>query len=176
MNFTKIFACAIFLTAGLALQAQSTPVVTRIAVVDLQTVFNSTSQHSPSMQRLEELRVRLEEDIRSRQEAIQLLIEQRTEANLEGNTREVNNLNRQITQRENELQQFHQNAQRQLDSARAAVQVDDEHRNIIHRAIINIANRAGYSLVIANGGNILYWSPQVDITADVINLVNSMLN
>jgi Skp family chaperone for outer membrane proteins len=175
-SFKKIIlSTALFFSLTTLLHAQSTPVVTKIAVVDIQVVYNETNKSSPGMARLEEMKTRMEQDIKKRQEKIQDLKQQRLEASNENDTQKVSMLDRQIRQSENELRQFYSNAQRQLEQASSNIKIDNNFKEMIHRAIISVSERNGYSVVLANNASLLYWSPQVDISGEVITQVNRMI-
>ncbi len=144
--------------------------VTKIAVVDIQTVYRAISQSDPSVKRLEEMRLTYNSEVRKREEVIEGLQSQRIEAVANGATdSSLRDLDRRITQRENELRTFKSTNEPRIAAAARELQPDPELTRRILAAIEAVANQKGYAMVFssANSG-LAYWNNKIDITRDVI--------
>jgi Skp family chaperone for outer membrane proteins len=156
----------LFVTTMVFAQAD---LITKVAVVDIQTVYRGISQSDPGVKRLEEMRTTHNNEVRKREEIIAALQEQRNEAVMNDSSDSVlRDLDRRINQRENELRSFRASSEQRIATAGRELQPDPELTRRILAAIEAVANQRGYALVFAaaNSG-LAYWSNKVDITREV---------
>ena len=125
--------------------------ITRFAVVDTQRIYNTFKQDSKSVRDYEEKKQKYKNDIQVLANEIIELKKKKVECQKKGDLVEASYLGEEIT-------------------AKTSFLTDDKFYASIYEVITKIAVTNGYSMVLSlqDGGAILWYSPTVDITQDVI--------
>ncbi|NIZ46365.1 OmpH family outer membrane protein [Entomospira nematocerorum] len=145
-----------------------TDMIPKVAVVDINAVYQAVSANTDAVKKIESMRDNFNKEIKKQQEIIDKMKDQLVEAEENGDKIAIRDLTRRIRVKENDLATYRQSAANQLKNATDSLKVDPETLKLIQRAIENVANRRGYSIVFSSSGSgLVYWSPKVDITREV---------
>jgi outer membrane protein len=149
-----------------------TDMIPKVAVVDVNLVYQSVNANSDAVRKIAALQEKHREEIAKQEAMLTEMKERLAEAEAAGDRSTIRDLNRRISVRENDLQNYKQRANAELRSMNEAMRADPEVLNLIKRAIEIVANRRGYSLVFSTTtAGVVYWSTRIDITKEVIDTV-----
>ena len=144
--------------------------ITRFAVVDTQRIYSTFKQDSRSVRDYEEKKQKYKNDIQVLANEIIELKKKKLESQKRGDYAEVSYLGEQINAKTSFLTEFSKAKNDELATIKQSLANDDKFYSSIYEVITNIAVKNGYSMVLSlqDGGAILWYSPTVDITEDVI--------
>lgn len=144
--------------------------ITRFAVVDTQRIYSTFKQDSRSVRDYEEKKQKYKNDIQVLANEIIELKKKKLESQKRGDYAEASYLAEQITAKTSFLTEFSKAKNDELATIKQSLANDDKFYSSIYEVITNIAVKNGYSMVLSlqDGGAILWYSPTVDITEDVI--------
>lgn len=154
------------------LQAQSQQQqkqITKFAVVDVQKIYNTFKQNSGLMRDYEEKKVKYQNEIQVLSDEIIELKKKRMKLKASGNAEAVATLTEEITAKTNHLTEFSKAKNDELMSIKKSLNNDQFHASL-YAVIKKVAVKEGYSMVVSlqDGSSILWYSPTVDITQDII--------
>ncbi|MCL2277369.1 MAG: OmpH family outer membrane protein [Treponema sp.] len=162
-----IFSLFFILCAG-AVFSQSQH-LTRIAVVDMQRIYNEFFQESRDVRALELRTAEVQTEINRRTQEIQDLRTSHQRAINAGNQTEAARLEREVNNRTEELRNYHSARTAELDAARRNLQTNT-FINIVRDEIRYVAEAEAYHFVFDSNSTtgLIYYNPMHDLTDKVI--------
>jgi outer membrane protein len=148
--------------------------ITRIAVVDLSKVISAYSRDAQGVRDFEQKKSQVQTDIDRMSAEIMRLMSQRADADKAGDKSSSLKLRDDIDKRTRALADFVSAKQAELDDQAKKLGSSDSFTKDLYKQIQNVAETEGYSLVLNLKSNdtvmnaVLWYSPMIDITADVI--------
>jgi outer membrane protein len=168
MNIKKLlFAVGILALAAVAAGAQT---IFTVGVIDIQRVYTNFLQDSQGVRELEALRSEIEQELTERAEEIQRLESELVEAREEDNRREVLRLQNELELLRENYDEYRRIQQDRLERRRRQLtQGDRQFLADLQRAVEFVAVGRGYTLIMnMDEQGLIWWSPEVDITDDVL--------
>jgi outer membrane protein len=148
--------------------------VTRIAVVDLSKVISAYSKDAQAVKDFEQKKSQVQTDIDKMSAEIMRLMSQKADADKSGDKAASLKFRDDIDKRTKALSSFVSAKQLELDEQAKKLASNDAFSQDLYKQIQNVAETEGYSLVINLKSSdsvmnaVLWYSPMIDITADVI--------
>jgi Skp family chaperone for outer membrane proteins len=148
--------------------------ITRIAVVDLPKVIAAYSRDAQAVRDFEQKKSQAQTEIDKMSADIMRLMAQRTDADKVGDKAGGLRLRDEIDRKTKALTDFVSARQTELDEQAKKLATTDAFSQDLYKQIQNVAETEGYSLVInLKSGDtvmnaVLWYSPMIDITSDVI--------
>jgi outer membrane protein len=160
----------IFFLSVLCLSYAYSQQITRMAVVDLPRVYTEFFTESKAVRDFQQRTTRVQTDIDKMNKEIQDLKNKHADAILKDDSSEMLKLEGQINTRTENLRVFYQTRMAELDKMRQGLMQSNTFINQVHDEIRYIAESKGYTAVfdIKNTPGIIWFSPSVDITNDLI--------
>lgn len=164
----RFFSLLILFLSFSLLNAQQKQ-ITKFAVVDTQKIYSTFKQTSTLSRDYEEKKNRYQSEIQDLSEEIIELKKRRVQAQKSRDTFEVASLTEEINAKTSFLQEFSKEKNDELNSMKEKLN-DNKFYASLYDVIKKIAIKEGYSMVLSlqDGGAILWYSPTVDITQDII--------
>jgi Skp family chaperone for outer membrane proteins len=153
--------------------------ITRIAVVDLSKVIAAFSKDSEAVKDFEKEKSQVQSDIDAMSAEIMRLMTQKADADKTGDKAASLKLRDDIDAKTKALTDFVSAKQVELDNQAKKLATTDAFSKDLYKQIQNVAETEGYSLVInlkssdSVMNSVLWYSPTIDITADVIEALTS---
>ena len=165
----KRFSC--LLVFGLffyALNCQQNQ-ITKFAVIDTEKIYNTFKQNSKIVRDFEEKKQKYQDEIKVLSNEIIELKKKKTQLQKSGNLYEASMLGEEITSKTEFLTEFSKAKNEELAKIKSEMNHNKFYTSL-YDVIQKIATKEGYSMVLSlqDGGAILWYSPTVDITQDVI--------
>ncbi|WP_455383079.1 OmpH family outer membrane protein [Salinispira pacifica] len=177
MNTKGMLAALLLLGAALlATPARaSAEQLTTVAVVDLSKVTNAFFAESQAVRDLKKKADDLRSEIAQQQNEIQQLQQQKLAADQRGDRSASLQLEDQINKKQDFLQEFRRIKQEELNrQQKNLLQSNSAFYTQMYTAVSYVAESLGYSVVLdISNPNLLWWSPTVDITNQVIDRLRS---
>jgi outer membrane protein len=148
--------------------------ITRIAVVDLSKVISAYSKDAPAVKDFEQRKSQVQTEIDKMSAEIMRLMTQKADADKAGDKAGSLKLRDDIDKRTKALSDFVSARQAELDEQAKKLTATDLFSQGLYKQIQNVAETEGYSLVLNLKSSdsvmnaVLWYSPMIDITADVI--------
>ncbi|MGA2545688.1 MAG: OmpH family outer membrane protein [Rectinemataceae bacterium] len=148
--------------------------ITRIAVVDLPKVIAAYSKDAQAVKDFEQKKSQTQTDIDRMSADIMRLMTQKADADKVGDKAGGLRLREEIDRKTKSLTDFVSVKQAELDEQAKKLAATDAFSQDLYKQIQNVAETEGYSLVInLKSGDtvmnaVLWYSPMIDITSDVI--------
>jgi outer membrane protein len=148
--------------------------VTRIAVVDLSKVIAAYSKDAQGVKDFEQKKSQVQTDIDKASAEIMRLMSLKSDADKAGDKVSSLKYRDEIDKRTKALSDFVNVKQAELDEQAKKLATNDAFSQNLYKQIQNVAETEGYSLVINLKGSdtvmnaVLWYSPMIDITNDVI--------
>jgi Skp family chaperone for outer membrane proteins len=148
--------------------------ITRIAVVDLSKVIAACSKDAEAVKNFEQKKSQVQTDIDKMSAEIMRLMAQKAESDKSGDKASSQRYREQIEAKTKSLTDFVNVKQAELDAQAKKLGETDVFSKGLYKQIQNVAETEGYSLVLnlKSGDSVmtsvLWYSPMIDITADVI--------
>lgn len=169
-RLTVVFAACLF-SAGFQAQAQQ---LTRFAVVDLGTVYQSFFRESRAVREFEERSARVQAEIDKRTKELQELKGRHSAAVLDDKVKDADRLLNEYNTKSDALRDYYQVNTAQLEEQRSKLAQSGSFLEQVYTEIQLIAESEGYSMVLKKGSDaILWYSTTVDITQKVIDSLHS---
>lgn len=161
----KIYLLLMFMI-GSTLGAQF---VSRIAVVDINKVYQTYFRESEDVRRLEQLRTNIQNEITKMNTEIRELEQQLLNARSSQDQRAVLSLEENIQKKREYLREFTRVRQAQLNSERDSLTRTPNFLTKVQEAIRIVAESRGFTMVFrSDDPNLLYYNLESDITNFVI--------
>ena len=167
-NIAKALAAValIFIAAQGAFAQQ----ITRFAVIDTARIYTTFYRDSRSVRDYESKRTRYQSEIQRLSDEIKSLRQEKVDAEALGNKTKAAQLDSQISTKTNFLMDYSKAKNEELDDLKKTLTTDDEFYSKLYDHIQRIGESEGYSMVLSlqEGSAIIWYSPTVDITDQVI--------
>ena len=167
-NIAKTLAAAalIFIAAQGAFAQQ----ITRFAVIDTARIYTTFYRDSRSVRDYESKRTRYQSEIQRLSDEIKSLRQEKVDAEALGDKTKAARLDSQISTKTNFLMDYSKAKNEELDDLKKTLTTDDEFYSKLYDHIQRIGESEGYSMVLSlqEGSAIIWYSPTVDITDQVI--------
>jgi len=149
--------------------------LTTVAVVDLSKVTTAFFAESQAVRDLKKKADDLRAEIAQQQNDIQQLQQQKLAADQRGDRSTSLQLEDQINKKKDFLQEFRRIKQDELNrQQKNLLQSNSAFYSQMYTAVSYVAESLGYSVVLdISNPNLLWWSPTVDITNQVIDRLRS---
>ncbi len=149
--------------------------LTTVAVVDLSKVTTAFFAESQAVRDLKKKADDLRAEIAQQQNDIQQLQQQKLAADQRGDRSTSLQLEDQINKKQDFLQEFRRIKQDELNrQQKNLLQSNSAFYSQMYTAVSYVAESLGYSVVLdISNPNLLWWSPTVDITNQVIDRLRS---
>ncbi|MDR2552908.1 MAG: OmpH family outer membrane protein [Treponema sp.] len=157
------------LAAGLACSLWAQKSITRFAVVDMDRVTRAmTGQDAAAA--LNEKSAAVQENLARLGEELKELEAQLAGAQEEGKAKDLKELEKNVQAKKQEIQVYYRNSMAELEKERAAMALTGDQLMRLSNLLRTVAQNEGFSMVLSKqeGSGILWYSPEVDITARVI--------
>ena len=170
---------ALLALVALASAAALAQQITRIAVVDLAKVISSYSKDAQAVKDFEKKKSQVQTDIDKMGAEIMQLMSQKADADKGGDKASSLRLRDDIDKKTKALTEFVSIKQAELDAQAKKLTETDVFTQDLYKQIQNVAETEGYSLVLNLKSNdtvmnaVLWYSPMIDITADVIKALTN---
>lgn len=169
----KIITILIILTVSSIAFSQQ---ITRFGVVDTALVYSTYFRESSAVRSYETKKTEFQDEINSLTEEIQELQKQKLSYQKDDNQIQVLNITTKITQKTDFLNEYSRAKNIELESLRKNLQSSDDFYEKLYDVIAKVAESGGYSMILSlhQSDAILWYSPTVDVTNDVITGLSSI--
>ena len=156
----------VFLSQGVFAQQ-----ITKFGVVDTSRVYEAYFRDTGPVRNYEKKKADFQKQIDSLTQELKNLQTQRAEALKNKNEAAVQRLDSQITQQTEYLKEYTNAKNMELDSLRRSLQSSDSFYQKLYNTLERIAEGGGYSMILSlqDSNSILWYSPSVDVTDEVIS-------
>ncbi len=156
----------LFLVSQLAFSQQ----ITRFAVVDTARVYQAYFRNSSPVRSYENKKSDYQHEIDSLAEELERLHDEKLAADREGDAAASARLAAEISQKTDYVKEYTTAKNAELKAMKESLENTDEFYESLYATIEKIAENGGYSVVMSlqQANAILWYSPSVDITDDVI--------
>ena len=169
-KLTAILLALALASAGAAYGQQ----VTRIAVVDLSKVITAYSKDAQAVKDFQAKKSQVQTEIDKMSAEIMRLMSLKADADKAGDKTAVLKYRDEIDKRTKSLSDYVSAKQAELDDQAKKLATNDAFSQDLYKQIQNVAETEGYALVLNLKSSdsvmnaVLWYSPMIDITADVI--------
>ncbi len=144
--------------------------ITRFAVIDTARVYQAYFRNSSPVRNYENKKSDYQNEIDSLTDELETLHDQKLEADRNGDSVGSSRLASEISQKTDYIKEYTAAKNEELKSLKASLENNDEFYESLYATIERVAESGGYSVVMSlqQANAILWYSPSVDITDDVI--------
>ncbi len=164
----KLFIASVFVLCGTA--GAFAQQITKFAVVDTSRVYQSYYRDSVQVRNYERKKQEFQDEVNRITEELQQLHDRQLEYERKDDDVNALKMQTQITKRTEYLREYINAKNAELEALKASLGDNDEFYQKLYEVIEKIAEGGGYSMVLSlqQSNSILWYSPSVDITDDVI--------
>jgi Skp family chaperone for outer membrane proteins len=159
----------VVLLAALAVSLAAQKSITRFAVVDMERVTRAfTGQDAAAA--LEEKKAAIQTELLRLGEELKELEAQFAQTQEEGKHSGIKTIEKSVQAKKQEIQVYYRKALAELEQEKASLALTSEQLTRLSTILRSVAQNEGFSMVLSKqeGSGILWYSPEVDITARVI--------
>lgn len=169
----KLITILLFFTLGAMIFAQQ---ITKFGVVDTALVYSTYFRESSAVRSYESKKSEFQDEINTLTKEIQDLQDQKLEYQNKDNDIKVLKLETEITQKTDFLTEYSRAKNVELESLRKNLESSNGFYQDLYDVIAKIAESGGYSMILSlhSSDSILWYSPTVDLTNDVITGLSSI--
>ena len=162
----------IFAVATVAFAQQ----ITKFGVVDTALVYSTYFRESSAVRSYESKKTEFQDEIQSLTKEIQNLQDQKLEFEKNENEVQVLKVQSKITQKTDFLTEYSRAKNIELESLRKNLVSSNDFYQDLYDVIAKVAESGGYSMILSlhSSDSILWYSPTVDVTNDVITGLSSI--
>ena len=175
-SFTKkaLLQAALLLSLVTLAKAQQ---ITKFAVVDTAKVYQAYFRNSAAVRSYESKREEFKAELDRLVAELQELNEQRIEAARSGDEAQVLKLDGEIARKTDYVTDYTNAKNSELDSLKKSLQDNDSFYKKLYDTLARIAEKGGYSMILnlQESTSILWFSPSVDITDEVISALGLVM-
>ena len=144
--------------------------ITRFAVIDTERVYQVYFRNSSPVRNYENKKGDYQNEIDSLTSELERLHDQKLEYERNGDSDSASRIASEISQKTDYIREYTAAKNAELESLKASLENNDEFYESLYATIEKIAESGGYSVVMSlqQANAILWYSPSVDITDDVI--------
>lgn len=145
--------------------------ITRFGVVDTSRVYQSYYRNSAPVRNYEAKKSEFQNEIKKRTAALRELQEKKLEYQKNGDDANALKVEAQITKDTQYLQEYTTAKNMELESLKTSLKNSDEFYQKLYSTLAKIAESNGYSMILSlqQTDSVLWYSPSVDITDEVIS-------
>lgn len=149
--------------------------ITKFAVVDTARIYTTFPRDSRQARSYEEKREKYNSEIKRMSNEIQVLRQKKVNAKAANQGELVKKYENEIASKTSFLIEYTQSSNDELQMLSKKLISDDEFYSLLYKTIKQIAESEGYSMVLSlqETGSILWFSPSVDITDQIIRELSS---
>ena len=175
-SFTKKTLLQVALLVALVSLATSQQ-ITKFAVVDTAKVYQAYFRNSAAVRSYESKREEFKAELDRLVAELQELNDQRIEASRSGDEGRALSLEAEITRKTNYITDYTNAKNSELDSLKKSLQDNDTFYKKLYDTLARIAEKGGYSMILnlQESTSILWFSPSVDITDEVISALGLVM-
>ena len=161
-----LFVCCLMFLSREAFSQQ----ITRFAVIDTARVYQAYFRNSSLVRNYENKKSDYQNEIDSLTQELEVLHDQKLEFDRNGDAASAARVASEISQKADYIREYSSAKNAELESMKASLEDNDEFYESFYATIEKIAESGGYSVVMSlqQANAILWYSPSVDITDDVI--------
>jgi Skp family chaperone for outer membrane proteins len=150
--------------------AQQLQQFAKTGLVNLSKIYAKFYSQSQAVRDFEQLKASIQSDINKSQNEIRALMDQKTNAQNQGDLNQAQNLDNEIRQKTAALKDFVAVKQAELQKKSEEVRKDDSFQKLLLSEIEQEAVSKGFSLIlnIDKDSSVVWYSPDADITDGVI--------
>ncbi|OJF76034.1 MAG: hypothetical protein BKP49_09460 [Treponema sp. CETP13] len=150
--------------------------ITKFGVVDTALVYSTYFRESSAVRSYESKKTEFQDEINTLTKEIQNLQDQKLEYQKNGNDVQALKLEATITQKTDFLTEYSRAKNIELESLRKNLESSNDFYQDLYDVIAKIAESGGYSMILSlhSSDSILWYSPTVDLTNDVITGLSSI--
>lgn len=162
---------AIFATLTGTMSATFAQQITKFAVVDTAKVYNAYFRNSGPVRNYEKKKADFQADINKYTEELQKLAQKKLDYEKSGNDTAATKTQADINKKKDFLIEYTNAKNIELETMQKSLQSNDAFYKKLYNALSKIAENGGYSMILSlqQENAILWYSPSVDITNQVIN-------
>lgn len=148
--------------------------ITRVAVIDMQKVYLSYDRDSYAVRAFEAEKAKVQDEINRLSEEIKGLQQRRLELQASGDASGLKTIDDQLQKKALFLSDYIRIKQTELDDKARDLASSNSFAQALYRAIQNVSEKEGFSLVINSRSMdsvtspVIWYSPMIDITDKVI--------
>lgn len=167
----KIFAIAFILLSFSVFAEQ----ITKFGVVDTARVYNSYFRESEAVREYDRKRNEFQAEIQKRTGELQELKKKQVELSKKGDETASLRVQGEITKKTDFLVEYTNAKNIELQSMQKSMKNNDAFYKKLYDTLSKIAETGGYSMILSlqQGNGILWYSPSVDVTEQVISLLGN---
>ncbi len=164
-----------FILAGLILSCSMAgsfaQQITKFAIVDTAKVYQAYFRNSAPVRNYENKKAAFQAEVDKMVAELQSLNDKKIEAKRSGNETEVIKIETQIAKKSEFLTEFTNAKNTELESLKKSLQENNAFYKKLYDTIARIAESGGYSMILnlQESNSVLWYSPSVDITEQVIS-------
>ena len=160
----------VVLGGTLRLSAQ-TQMITKFAVVDTARVYQAYFRNSSPARNYDNKKEEFQTEINKLTQELQQLHDQQLSSEAAGDSEKSLLLQAEISRKTDYINEYASAKNAELEALKNSLQNTDEFYQRLYATLERIAETGGYSMVLSlqQANAILWYSPAVDITNDVIN-------
>jgi outer membrane protein len=161
------------LVSGIFAQSQ----ITRVSVIDLQKVYMTYYKDSQAVRAFEDEKSRVQTEIKRLGDEIKNLQKRQLDLRAQGFMADAASIDEILYRKAQFLADFIKIKQAELDAKAMELTKSDAFVQTLYRTVQSIAELEGYSLVLSSknadevGSSIIWFSPMIDITDKVIQML-----
>ena len=170
-NFAKkVIACAALLMAGICIKVCAQQ-ITKFAVVDTARVYQAYFRDSAPVRNYETKKEEFQNEINALTQELKELHDKKLQYERDGNDAAALKIEAQITKKTDYLTEYTSAKNVELESLKNSLQNNDAFYEKLYNTLERIAESGGYSMILSlqQTNSILWYSPSVDITDQVIS-------
>jgi outer membrane protein len=166
-KIATLFAIS-FICAGAQVFAQQ---ITKFAVVDTWRVYQSYYRNSAPVRNYDSKKAEVQNEVNKRTQELVDLHDKKVEYEKSGDQTNAMKLDAEITKKADFLTEYTNAKNAELESLKKSLQNNDAFYKKLQETLAKIAESGGYSAILSlqDANAILWYSPSVDITDQVIS-------
>jgi outer membrane protein len=154
----------------LACAAAAAQQITRFGVVDTSKVYQAYFRNSAPVRNYESKKTEYQQEINNLTQELQQLQQQKVEYEKDNKQAAAMRVESEITKKTDFLNEYTNAKNVELESLKKSLQSSDQFYKKLYDTLAKIAESGGYSMILSlqQSNSILWYSPSVDITDQVI--------
>ncbi|MCI1209234.1 MAG: OmpH family outer membrane protein [Treponema sp.] len=166
-NCKWLLVASLLFCAASAVTAQQ---ITKFGVVDTAKVYQAYFRNSAPVRNYENKKADYQKEIDNLTQELQQLQQKKVEYEKDGRQAAALNVESEITKKTDFLNEYTNAKNVELESLKKSLQSSDEFYKKLYNTLAKIAESGGYSMILSlqQSNSILWYSPSVDITDQVI--------
>ncbi|MBP5250888.1 MAG: OmpH family outer membrane protein [Treponema sp.] len=175
MKVLRKIIITVSLFSVLSVSSLTAQQITKFGVVDTTRIYQSYYRNSAHVRSYETKKAQFQKEIDKYVKDIQLLHDKKLKYISEGNDDAALKVDAQISKKTDYLQEYTNAKNQELKKLEKNLQNNDEFYKKLYEVLERVAESGGYSMILSlqQSREILWYSPSVDITDEVISRLGS---